>query len=555
MAVYKSDLTPVPIETKPFGERLLEAFWNHAVRDPEQKAMISGENPNHFVTWKEMYLNSLSVAAFLEEFGFGHGDMAVLVLPNCWEFVQLIVGAALRGGAVSGASTLFTDYELERQFKDSKAKIVFAVESSLDRVLKAVKNCPRIRTIVVVPVHNREIPPEKFDFPFGVLHFSEVTKRIPNLNQKKVDIDVHRDILVLPYSSGTTGSPKGVMLSHKNFSTMISIYINHYDKYVYSFIGPDWEIQKKNMLLSLPFYHIYGIGVLMGAMIRGQTGILMTHFDKNVYCRCIQDFKIKILNVVPPIMVVLASDPVTKKYDLSSLEVLMSGAAPAGNDLIQKLKKVLPSLKRIDQGYGMTECSMATSLPYPKEDPGGNNVGKLLSNFEMKIINEEGKTMELGEVGQLCLRSPTFMMGYLGRPQATAEAIDDEGWYHTGDIARMDSNGFIYVVDRLKELIKVKGYQVAPAEIEDLLLSHPDILDAAVIGILDEKSGEVPKAFVVRKSNLLTEDQVKEFVASKTAPYKHIKEVEFINEIPKSAAGKILRRFLRDKARNLNSKI
>lgn len=418
-----------------------------------------------------------------------------------------------------------------------------------------MKNCPRVRTIVIVPVFSRGVPPEDFDFPFGVIHYSEVIKRVPNVHQRKVDIDVSRDILLLPYSSGTTGSPKGVMLSHKNFSTMVSVYVNHYDNYVYPVVGPTWNIQKQNILLSLPFYHIYGVGILMGTMIRGQTGVVITHFDKDVYCRCIQDYKIKMVYLVPPTMVVLANDPVVKKYDMSSLEVLMSGAAPAGVDLVQKLYKVLPNLKRIDQGYGMTECSMACSLPFPQKDPGNNNVGKLLSNFEMKVIDKNEKTLPLGEVGQLCLRGPTFMMGYLGKPQATAEAIDEEGWYHTGDIAKIDSDCFIYVMDRLKELIKVKGYQVAPAELEDLLLSHPDVLDAAVVGILDDRAGEVPKAFVVRKNNLLTETQVKEFVASKTAPYKHIKEVEFINEVPKSAAGKILRRFLRDKARNLQAKL
>ncbi|KAE9546486.1 hypothetical protein FO519_010302, partial [Halicephalobus sp. NKZ332] len=337
--------------------------------------------------WKEMYLNILSVSAFLEERGFGHGDIAALVLPNCWEFLQVFIGAALRGGGTTGASTLFTDYELENQFKDSKAKIVFAADNSLNQVLKAAKNCPRIRTIVVVPVHNRGVPPENLNIPFGVLHYSEVTKRIPNLNQQKVDIDVSKDIFLLPYSSGTTGSPKGVMLSHKNFSTMISIYINHYDKYVYPFVGQGWTVEKENMMLSPPFYHIYGIVISVMTAIRGQTGILMTRFDKDVYCRCIQDYKIKLLNLVPPIMVVLANDPVVRKYDLSSLEVLKSGGAPAGIDLIQKLKKTLPNIKRVDQGYGMTECCMPASLPFPQGNPGNNNVGKLLSNFEMKVID------------------------------------------------------------------------------------------------------------------------------------------------------------------------
>uniref|UniRef100_A0A914Z8M1 4-coumarate--CoA ligase n=1 Tax=Panagrolaimus superbus TaxID=310955 RepID=A0A914Z8M1_9BILA len=545
---YKSSFPPIPIETQPFGERFLDAFWRHSVTNPTKKAMICAENPKYFVTYQNLYLHSLSVSAFLESKGFGHGDIAALVLPNSWEFLEIIVGAALRGGGVSGASVLFTDFELQRQFIDSKAKIVFCADNSLDRVIKAAKNCKNIHTIVVVQVSDRSLPEP--ELPFGIISYTSVISTLPTLNHHLIEVDVHRDILLLPYSSGTTGSPKGVMINHSNFSTMISIFTDHYDKYVFPKIAPDWDYFKEPVLLSLPFYHIYGIGILFAAMLKGQTGIVPSHFDKTVYLRSIQDYKIRFVYLVPPILVLLANDPIVDKFDLSSLQFALTGAAPAGVDICEKAYKRLKSLKRIDQAYGMTECSMACTMPVPDSEKSRVDVvGKLLSNFEMKVIDPSGRELGVGEIGELCIRSPTIMMGYLGRPQATAEAIDDDGWYHTGDVAKVDNEGYIYVVDRLKELIKVKGYQVAPAELEDLLLSHHDVADAAVVGIPNEAAGEIPKAFIVRKNSNLTEQQIHEFVNAKTAAYKHLKGgIEFISEIPKSPAGKILRRFLRDQS-------
>uniref|UniRef100_A0A914QI32 4-coumarate--CoA ligase n=1 Tax=Panagrolaimus davidi TaxID=227884 RepID=A0A914QI32_9BILA len=533
---YKSSFPSIPLETQPFGERLLDALWKHSVLNSTKKAFICAENPKYFVTFRDLYLHSLSVATFLNEKGFGHGDIAALVLPNSWEFLEIFIGAALRGGGVSGASVLFTDFELERQFIDSKSKIVFCADNSLERVIKAAKNCKNIQTIVVIQLSDHSLPyPE---LQFGIIPYTYVISTLPKLTQHSIQVDVHRDIVLLPYSSGTTGSPKGVMINHSNLSTMLSIFMNHFDKYVFSKIAPDWDYNKESAILSLPFYHAYGSAILMISVLKGQTGIILNHFDKTI----------RFLYLVPPILVLFANDPIVDKFDLSSLECVLTSAAPAGVDICEKAYKRIKSLKRIEQGYGMTEVSLACSMPFPEHEKSRVDVvGKLLSNFEIKVIDPSGKELPLGEIGEFCLRTPTLMMGYLGRPEATAESIDDNGWYHTGDIGKIDNEGYMYVIDRLKELIKVKGYQVAPAELEDLLLSHHDVADAAVVGIPDEAFGEIPKAFIVRKHDKLTEQQIHEYVNAKTAPYKHLKGgIEFIKEVPKSAAGKILRRFLRD---------
>lgn len=212
----------------------------------------------------------------------------------------------------------------------------------------------------------------------------------------------------------------------------------------------------------------------------------------------------------------MAKHPLAQKYNLSSLELVISGAAPAGKDLVDEVRRKHPNLQRVVQGYGMTECSMASHLPDFRDFKTGS-CGKVAALGETKIIDvETGKELGVNERGEILLRSPTVMMGYLGRPQATAETIDDDGWLHTGDIGYVTDEGDLFIVERLKELIKVKGLQVPPAELEDLLLSHPEIRDAAVIGIPDSAAGEVPKAYVVRATESLTEKQVMEFVKGKT---------------------------------------
>ncbi|KHJ90442.1 AMP-binding enzyme [Oesophagostomum dentatum] len=322
------------------------------------------------------------------------------------------------------------------------------------------------------------------------------------------------DMALLPYSSGTTGSPKGVILTHKNFSTMLSIIDRHFNDYVVGKLGDsDWDYHDENVLLMLPFYHIYGFGLMNQTLINGSTGIIFAKFEPITFFNAIQTYKPKMLLLVPPILLLLAKHSMAANYDLSSVQFVLTGAAPAGKDLCDEFLSKYKNVRYLAQAYGMTECGMASHLPPLDSRTNFTNVGKLIATFQQKIISTStGEEVPDGERGEICVRSPTIMKGYLNRAEATAETVDSEGWLHTGDIGFVDEKGQTYIVDRLKELIKVKGLQVAPAELEDILLSHKEIQDAAVIGVPDEKTGERPRAYVVRANNSLTEAEVKQFI-------------------------------------------
>jgi len=436
----------------------------------------------------------------------------------------------------------FKPYELARQFNDSGSKIVFCSDKKLAEVVEAVKDCPKVQLVVVVRPKNSPKEP----LPIGFIDFQTVLETPPCLKQSPPKIDAKNDLLLLPYSSGTTGVPKGTMLTHQNFGTMMNSYIWYNRFNVYRNILPNFNPRNEFHLLILPFYHIFGIGIVISALMEGFSVVVLQQFQLDLYCKSIQDYKVKQLYLVPPIALALAKSPIVDKFDLSSVKSTCSGAAPLGEEVCKELKRRL-KIKYVGQGYGLTEISMAGFLPNTEFET-FNACGYLVPTLESKIIDiETGRALPPHKRGEVCFRGPTVFKGYLNRPRATAETIDQEGWMHTGDVGYFDDNGQLYIVDRIKELIKVKGYQVPPAELEDLILSHPQISDCAVIGIIDEKNGESPKAFVVRKDDNLTEKHVFDYVAERVAHYKHLHGgVEFILEIPKTPSGKILRRELRE---------
>ncbi|GMR49074.1 hypothetical protein PMAYCL1PPCAC_19269, partial [Pristionchus mayeri] len=315
---------------------------------------------------------------------------------------------------------------------------------------------------------------------------------------------------------------------------------------------------QESFIVNLPFYHMFGFGVLNINMLAGAKTVVMDKFEPQLYLTAIAKHRPRILTTVPPILLFLAKHPMVKQFDCSSLELVLVGAAPAGKDLCAEFLSQHTNVKYLCQAYGMTEITIGSHLPVLNVRDPHLGVGKAVSNLEQKIMDvSTGRELGIGEAGEIWVRSPTIMKGYLNKPEATAETIDKEGWLHTGDIGYMDSEGRMYIVDRLKELIKVKGLQVPPAELEDLLLSHPLVKDAAVIGIPDQRMGELVRAYVVRANESLTEKDVIDFVAQKVSKHKHITGgVNFVNEIPKSPSGKILRRFLRDEvAKEMKSKM
>jgi acyl-CoA synthetase (AMP-forming)/AMP-acid ligase II len=362
----------------------------------------------------------------------------------------------------------------------------------------------------------------------------------------EVEIDPATDVVVLPYSSGTTGLPKGVMLTHRNIVANLAQLSRVEHGHLKALVG------------VLPFFHIYGMVVIMMlGLAGGGTILVMPRFDMMEFLALVQKYRVTILPLVPPIVLGLVKHPAVAQADLSSVRLVFSGAAPLGEEMARALSTRLGC--PVVQGYGMTEASPVTHLSPTRDAPfKPGSAGCIVPNTEVKIVDAGGASdaeLPVGKEGELWIRGPQIMKGYLNRPGETAESIDREGWYHTGDVGYVDDEGFFFIVDRTKELIKYKGLQVAPAELEALLLTHPAILDAAVVRKADEEAGEVPKAYVVLKpdetSKATPADAIMGWVAERVAPHKRIRDLEFIDQIPKSASGKILRRVLidREKAR------
>ncbi len=355
--------------------------------------------------------------------------------------------------------------------------------------------------------------------------------------QPEVRIDPHADLAVLAYSSGTTGLPKGVMLTHHNLVATLCQ------------CQPVGHVTADDVGIAvLPFFHVYGLTVLMALTLwQGATLVTMPRFDLEQFLTLLQDYRVTGAALVPPIMLALARHPLVDRFDLSALRSVGSGAAPLGAELQEACGRRLACM--VFQGYGLTESPVLTVHPAEEARIRHGSAGQLLPNTQAKVVDlATGEALGRNQDGELCFRGPQVMRGYLNRPQETAHMLGSDGWLRSGDIGHVDDDGYFYVVDRVKELIKYKGLQVAPAELEAVLVSHPAIADAAVVRLPDEQAGEVPKAFVVADAELSAQ-QVIDYVAGRVAPHKKVRAVEFVDEIPRSLSGKILRRVLMERDR------
>jgi acyl-CoA synthetase (AMP-forming)/AMP-acid ligase II len=487
----------------------------------DKAALIDGPS-GRTITYAELVDSVRGVAAGLAARGFRKGDVFAHYAPNLPEYAVAFHGVASAGGVNTTANPLLTEDELSKQLVDSGARLLVTVPELLEKATAAAQRSGVEEVFVYGEADDA--------MPFASL---VQTRREP----PEVAIDPAEDVVALPYSSGTTGLPKGVMLTHRNLVANICQYL---------------AIQMREgdrVLAVLPFFHIYGLLLMMNAPLRlAGTVVTMPRFELAEFLRVIQHYCITRAFVVPPIVLALAKDPLVDRFDLSSLEFMNSGAAPLSTELEAACGTRLGC--RMTQGYGLTETSPVTHA-CPDELAGQmpGTIGPAIPNTECRIVDvASDEDVPQGEPGELLIRGPQVMKGYLNQPAATANAIDRDGWLHTGDIARVDDQGVMRIVDRIKELIKYKGLQVAPAELEGVLLTHPAIADAAVIGIPDEQAGEIPKAFVVPSAPLTPED-VTAFVAERVAPYKKIRAVELVEEIPKSPSGKILRRVLIERER------
>ncbi len=504
---------------------LPEFLLAHTRKHGDNIALIDGPGGRSF-TYSEFTALVENFAANLAERGFSKGDTIAIYSPNCPEYAIAFIGTALAGGIVTTVNPLYTVDELTKQLKDSSARYLITTGFFKDNAIAAAQ------AVAVKEVLT-------FDDAEGTTAFSELL--VSNEKLPEIMIDSKNDILVLPYSSGTTGVSKGVMLTHYNVVSNLT--------QVNGMVGYKPITSNDVVLGVLPFFHIYGMVVIMiSGLMSGATIVTTPRFDMEEFLAFIEKYKITRASLVPPIIVGLTKHPAVDKYDLSSLEYITSGAAPLGEDVSTACGQRLDCL--ITQGYGLTETSPVTHVnPYTPAGIKHGSAGLALPNTETRIVDiETGGSLGANQSGEVYIRGPQVMKGYLNNPQATADTIDSEGWLHTGDIGYFDEDEYLFVVDRLKELIKFKGFQVAPAELEAVLLSNPSIADAAVIPSPDQDAGEVPKAFVVLKEEISV-DQIMEFVAERVAPHKKIRLVEVCDEIPKSLSGKILRRVLVERER------
>lgn len=459
--------------------------------------------------------------------------VVALLCPNVPAFATVFHGILRLGAVVTTINSLYTAHEIENQLRDAEATWLVTVSPLLGPAAEAARavGLPDERIIVL-------------DGAEG--HLDLRTLLSEGRTPPEVTFDPSTHVAVLPYSSGTTGNPKGVMLTHRNLVANV-----HQCREVI-------ELHRDDRVLAvLPFFHIYGMTVLLNLALRQRaTLVTMPRFDLAEFLRSVQDHRCTFLFIAPPIAVALAKHPMVDEFDTSTVRTVFSGAAPLDGETAEAAARRLDA--RILQGYGMSELSpVSHAVPADRTDMPASSVGVLLPNVDAKLVDPEtGTEIEahgddgLTVPGEIWVRGPNVMLGYLGRPDATEETLDADGFLHTGDIGVHHESGYFSIVDRLKELIKYKGYQIAPAELEALLLSHPRIMDAAVIGVDDDDKQEIPKAFVVAAPGSgLTADDVMAFVDAEVAPHKKVRRVEFIDAIPKSTSGKILRKDLRARER------
>jgi acyl-CoA synthetase (AMP-forming)/AMP-acid ligase II len=479
-------------------------------------ALIDGPT-GRVITYGELDELVRRFAGGLVARGFGPGDVLAIMAPNVPEYAVVFHGTAYAGGAVTTINPAYTEREVHHQLGDAQPRFLVTVGPFLD-IARAAAEGTTVEEIFVLDNADASPITDLFGEPLAE------------------PVVVPTDATVaLPYSSGTTGLSKGVVLTHRNLVANI-----------FQTQAPIELREDETIIAALPFFHIYGMQVIMNTSLAfGATIVTMPRFDLEQFLQLHEDHSITRSYVAPPIVVGLAKHPIVDNYDLSKLEQLFSGAAPLSAELALETGARLEC--EVVQGYGMTELSPVSHLT-PKGQFKPGSVGVTAPNTETKIVDPAtAESLGVGQDGEVCVRGPQVMAGYLNNPTATANTIDDEGWLHTGDIGHLDADGHLYIVDRLKELIKYKGFQVAPAELEAVLLTHPALADAAVIGKPDEEAGEIPVGFVVLKDGQsLTENDIKAYVASQVAHYKQLGDVIFVDAVPKSPSGKILRRVLRE---------
>ncbi|KAG7449634.1 AMP binding protein [Guyanagaster necrorhizus] len=561
--IYTSPDPSVPIVSRSIFTHLLAIDGDLVGGHPASLPAFVDSASGTTITRAQLRSLALSLGYALRnhpKIGAKRGDVVLVYSQNSLAWPVVVFGSISAGLRTTFANSAYTSRELAHQYTDSRASYVFTTEEGLPTVREM------FRTVGVGSAGDEKIlllssslawagGPDTPRAPHtaGLLRIDDLLSLGKLKEEDKFEGHLAQETVLLCYSSGTTGKPKGVETKHQNLTSVVDM-SNLALNYIAG--GP--------ILGVLPFYHIYGaVKLLLFPLRCGSPCIIQPRFDPAQFCANIERYKVKLALIVPPIMVVFARHAAVEQYDLTSLKVLISGAAPLGAALTKQVNDRLHARNTncaIVQGYGLTETSPMTHLLPPQDaERKMGSIGVLLPNLEARLVNEDVDAAE-GQPGELWIRGPTVMKGYLNNVEATKEAITPDGWFMTGDVTIRDKEGFYFIVDRRKELIKYKGFQVPPAELESVLLSHPDIADVAVVGVYDaEEATELPRAYVVpaKPQNLSTDIErqtfardVSSWIQTKVARHKFLRGgVTVIDVVPKSAAGKILRRELRDRAK------
>ncbi|KAJ8124968.1 hypothetical protein O1611_g8671 [Lasiodiplodia mahajangana] len=517
---------------------------------PDDKEIYIDAGTKRSYTWLQVKNTAIEFGRGLRsQWGFKKGDVLGFFTPNSVDYAPVFFGVHYVGGVASTANPTYTAKELAFQMKDSGAKGIVTQLPMLSVAREAARIIGLPEDRIILLGDGRD-PSGKFK------HFTEIkpTGLLGALNLGPTRVDPKTDLAFLVYSSGTTGLPKGVQLTHYNIVANIA-QLEGVDMFngIHHSGGPDGQGDKQ--LAILPFFHVYGLTCIALQGIRlGLPVIILPKFELEKACQAIQDFGITFASIPPPVVLALAKHPAVSKYDLSTIKFMNSGAAPLGKDLVEMVwnRLTIP----ITQGYGLSETAPTLTKAVVSDWKRYNgSAGKLLPNIEAMIVDVEGKEQPIGKEGELWVRGPNVFPGYLNRPELQNETFSADGYFKTGDIGYFDDRGNLYITDRLKELIKYKGFQVAPAELEGILQGHSDITDACVIPAHDrQRETEVPRAYLVLKPGVARDDakaqEIVSWLDSRVAEHKKLRGgVRFIDEIPKNASGKLLRRVLKEQAK------
>ncbi|MEC0239727.1 AMP-binding protein [Paenibacillus dokdonensis] len=500
------------------------------------------------ITYSSLLQSVYRFANALNQLGVRKGERIAIMLPNCPQGVIAYYGTLLVGGIAVMTNPLYVPREIEHQLTDSGARIIVTLDALVGRVKKAMEHHP-MDYMIVTSIKDYLPFPKNVLYPIkakkdGMAAQVEYGQRVlPFLSFLKnssdapieVAVDAENDLALIQYTGGTTGFAKGVMLTHMNLvSNTIQAQLWFYRS----------KIAHEKYLAALPFFHVFGLTVLLNqAMYIAGTLILIPRFEINEVLKTIHKKKPTVFPGAPTMYIAVIHHPKVSSFDLSSIQICISGAAPLPVEVQERFEKL--SGGKLTEGYGLTEASPVTHANNIWEKRKSGSIGIPFPDTIAKIVHSDtGEEMPLGEIGELIVKGPQVMKGYWDRPDDTERTLRD-GWLYTGDLARMDDEGFFYILDRRKDLIIAGGYNIYPREVEEVLFEHPEVEEAVVAGINDPYRGENVKAYIVlRKGSTVTEKDLKSWCKERLAVYKVPKIYEFRDSLPKTLVGKVLRRKL-----------